>query len=117
MKQDGSILVRCSSVTWSENALTVGMSDIKPDNILVNYGKGLLRFSTVQLGDCGHSCRDTPIESTDSHQRPRNRHTIGAALYRSPEAMLNLPWDTSTDIWSFGVTVSERSQLYFIKYP
>ncbi|KAJ9296019.1 hypothetical protein DTO271G3_5594 [Paecilomyces variotii] len=81
-------------------------TDIKPDNILVNYGKGLLRFSSVQLGDCGHACRDTPIGSTDPYHGPRNRHTIGAALYRSPEAMLNLPWDTSTDIWSFGVTIT-----------
>ncbi len=27
--------------------------DIKPNNILVNYGRDSARFSEVQLGDCG----------------------------------------------------------------
>ncbi len=36
-------------------------------------------------------------------------HIIGAAIFRSPEAMLNLRWKASTDIWSFGATVSDQS--------
>lgn len=36
-------------------------------------------------------------------------HVIGAAIFRSPEAMLNLRWGTPTDIWSFGATVCTQS--------
>lgn len=40
-------------------------------------------------------------------------HVIGAAMFRSPEAMLNLRWRAPTDIWSFGATVSDRSPKSF----
>lgn len=33
-------------------------------------------------------------------------HVIGAAIFRSPEALLGLKWSTPTDIWSFGATAS-----------
>ena len=33
-------------------------------------------------------------------------HIIGAAIFRSPEAMLNLKWGTAKDIWSFSAIVS-----------
>lgn len=74
--------------------------DIKPNNILVNYGRGSARFSEVQLGDCGDTC------TIDPNADPLEGHVIGAAIFRSPEAMLNLRWKTPTDIWSFGATVS-----------
>ncbi|TVY87509.1 Serine/threonine-protein kinase [Lachnellula willkommii] len=77
-------------------------TDIKPDNILANYGKGPLRFADIQLADLGDVCRVDPAEYlkigiAGSH--------IGAAIFRSPEAMLNLRWGPSTDIWSFGATL------------
>ena len=75
--------------------------DVKPDNIFVNYGSNSHRFNEVQLGDCGDAYRVNlnadPFEEG---------HIIGAAIFRSPEAMLNLRWGTPTDIWSFGTTVS-----------
>ncbi len=74
--------------------------DIKPDNILVNYGPDSARFSEVQLGDCGDTCMVDP--NADPLQGP----VIGAAIFRSPEAMLNLRWKAPTDIWSFGATAS-----------
>ncbi len=74
--------------------------DIKPNNILVNYGHNSARFSEVQLGDCGDTCMIDP--NVDLLQG----HVIGAAIFRSPEAMLNLRWKAPTDIWSFGATVS-----------
>jgi serine/threonine protein kinase len=75
--------------------------DVKPDNILVNYGDGPTRFSEVKLGDCGDTYR------VDPNADPKEEgHIIGAAIFRSPEAMLNLKWGTPTDIWSFGATVS-----------
>lgn len=78
-------------------------SDIKPDNVLVNYGSGRCRFREVELGDCGDACFMDP---RDHLKLGENGHLIGAHMFRSPEAMLNLRWGTPTDIWSFGTTVS-----------
>lgn len=39
--------------------LTYGM-DIKPGNILVNYGSESCRFTDVQLADFGETCRIDP---------------------------------------------------------
>ena len=38
-------------------------------------------------------------------------HIIGAAVFRSLEAILNLRWKAPTDIWSFGTTVSGCTSL------
>ena len=78
-----------------------GVVDVKPNNILVNYGRDSARFSEVQLGDCGDACM------IDANADPLEGHVIGAAIFRSPEAMLNLRWRAPTDIWSFGATVSQ----------
>ena len=83
------------SVATGPNSIT----DIKPDNILVNYGSDTARFSEVQLGDCGDACM------VDPNADPLEGHVIGAAIFRSPEAMLNLRWQAPTDTWSFGATV------------
>jgi len=75
--------------------LTSG-SRCKTDNILVNYGEGESRFSGIKLADCGDSTHvDSVVEE----------HVIGATIFRSPEAMLNLIWGPATDIWSLGATV------------
>ena len=74
--------------------------DVKTDNILLNYGRDSARFNEVQLGDCG----DTYIIDPDAD--PLEAPVIGAAIFRSPEAILNLRWRAPTDIWSFGATVS-----------
>lgn len=80
---------------------------MKPDNILINYGKqnSPSRFSEVVLGDYG--------DVFDIEANPRSPeedgHIIGAAIFRSPEAMFNLQWGPPTDIWSFGTTVGSLS--------
>ncbi|KAI4187881.1 MAG: hypothetical protein LQ346_005423, partial [Caloplaca aetnensis] len=71
-------------------------TDVKPDNILVNHGSNGARFSDVKLADCGDSTHVDSVEEL---------HTIGAPIFRSPEAMLDLVWGTPTDIWSFGATL------------
>ncbi|KAK3899873.1 kinase-like domain-containing protein [Staphylotrichum tortipilum] len=73
-------------------------TDIKLDNIFINRGRGAQRLFEVQLGDCG---------GVVSHASPfaRNGHVIGAAFTRSPEATLQLPWTTATDVWSFGTAL------------
>lgn len=76
-------------------------TDIKPNNILANYGDdGGNRFSEVELGDCEDIYRVDP--NADVFEEG---HIIGAAIFRSPEANLQLRWGTPTDIWSFGATL------------
>ncbi|TAQ86787.1 hypothetical protein B7494_g4876 [Chlorociboria aeruginascens] len=82
-------------------------TDVKPDNILVNYAadnNSESRFRDVALGDCGDVYRvDLNADPRDMFKE--DGHIIGAAIFRSPEAMLNLRWGTATDIWSFGTTL------------
>jgi hypothetical protein len=59
--------------------------DVKPDNILVNYGDGLTRFSEVKLSDYSDTYRVNP-----NADLKKERYIIKAAIFRSPEAMLNL---------------------------
>ncbi|TVY42127.1 Casein kinase II subunit alpha, partial [Lachnellula occidentalis] len=77
-------------------------TDIKPDNILANYGQGPLRFADIQVADLGDVTRINPAEYLEIGKSGSH---IGAAIFRSPEAMLNLRWGPSTDIWSFGATL------------
>ncbi|KAE8362531.1 kinase-like domain-containing protein [Aspergillus caelatus] len=70
-------------------------TDIKLDNILVNYGQGDVRFTGVQLADCGNT---VPEDSAYA----KGGGLIGAPIWRSPEAQLRIGWGTQTDIWSFG---------------
>lgn len=83
-------------------ANTNGTLDVKPDNILVNYGSGRSRFTEVELSDYGDSCL---VDPADHLKLGESGHIIGAHMFRSPEVMLNLKWGTPTDIWSFGTTV------------
>ena len=74
--------------------------DVKPNNILVNYGgNDDNRFTAVQLAD---------LESTVPEDSPYalDGDPIGTPMFRSPEAHIEMRWGTATDIWSFGATVS-----------
>jgi serine/threonine protein kinase len=68
--------------------------------VLVNYGKDESnRFADVQLCDFESTVKDDckyALEGTP----------IGTAIFRSPEAQLEMRWGTSTDIWSFGATAN-----------
>ncbi|TVY36486.1 Casein kinase II subunit alpha [Lachnellula subtilissima] len=77
-------------------------TDIKPDNILVNYGTGSSRFADVQLADLGDVTR---IDPKDYLRVGMDGPHMGAPIFRSPEAMMQLRWGQSTDIWSFGTTL------------
>ncbi|KAE9378289.1 alpha/beta-hydrolase [Stipitochalara longipes BDJ] len=77
-------------------------TDIKPDNILVNCGTGSSRFANVQLADFGDV---TQIDPKDYLKVGMDGPHMGAAIFRSPEAMIQLRWGQSTDIWSFGTTL------------
>ncbi|KAL4984446.1 kinase-like domain-containing protein [Aspergillus falconensis] len=70
-------------------------TDIKPSNVLVNYGQRNSRFTDVQLADFGSTVH------VDSVHAQRG-DPIGTPIFRSPEAHLQMRWGTETDIWSFG---------------
>ncbi|KAH7559875.1 hypothetical protein BM1_03509 [Bipolaris maydis] len=78
-------------------------TDVNLDNILVNYGVGTNRFSEVKPSDCGDAYHVDP--NADSLEIG---HVIGAAIFRSPKANLQLWWGTATDIWSFSATDHEE---------
>ncbi|PYH87919.1 kinase-like protein, partial [Aspergillus ellipticus CBS 707.79] len=85
-------------------------TDINPANILVNYKRNHhllenpnpkrlrdpMRCTDVRL--CGFGAAVHKKFSADALLNPQ----IGSPIYRSPEALLRLKWDTATDIWSFG---------------
>src|ERR1700722_390812 len=80
--------------------LLITPSDVKLDNVLVNYGQDGVRFTDVQLSDYGSAYHV-------DHKYAKGAALIGAPIWRSPEVMLQLPsgWNTATDIWSFGLCV------------
>jgi casein kinase II subunit alpha len=57
--------------------------------MLVNHGSDGSRFSEVRLADYGDG---THVDSVTEE------HLIGATIFRSPEAILNLIWGPATDI-------------------
>jgi serine/threonine protein kinase len=79
-------------------------TDIKPDNILVNYGQGDVRFTDIQVADCGSTVSSDSAYAKDGD-------LIGAPIWRSPEAQLRIGWGTPTDIWSFGTLVCSFQSL------
>jgi serine/threonine protein kinase len=79
-------------------------------NILVNFSKNdpTNRFSDVKLADFG----ETSHVESDFAKKAR---PISASIWRSPEAQMriNSGWNTATDIWSFGLCVSNLCPSVF----
>jgi serine/threonine protein kinase len=73
-------------------------SDVKPQNVFVDLQEGDMRFSDVQLGDLG-GCYPADSKWATSGTM------VGAPVWTSPEVLMELPWNTATDIWSFGAMV------------
>ncbi|KZT57553.1 kinase-like protein [Calocera cornea HHB12733] len=68
-------------------------ADIKPDNILVNESKTVLKV--CDLGSAS--------DISDNEITPY----LVSRFYRAPEIILGLPYDTAIDIWSIGCTLYE----------
>ncbi|RXW19894.1 hypothetical protein EST38_g5960 [Candolleomyces aberdarensis] len=68
-------------------------ADIKPDNILVNEQKTLLK-----LCDLG--------SASDASENEVTPYLV-SRFYRAPEIILGVPYDPSLDIWSIGCTLYE----------
>jgi len=70
-------------------------TDVKLDNVFVNLSEGDNRFSEVQLGDLG-GC-------SSIHSKWATSGTfVGTPMWTSPEVIMEMPWNTASDIWSFG---------------
>ncbi|KAJ4482327.1 kinase-like domain-containing protein [Lentinula aciculospora] len=68
-------------------------ADIKPDNILVNEQKSLLK-----LCDLG--------SASDASENEITPYLV-SRFYRAPEIIMGAPYDPSIDIWSIGCTLYE----------
>ncbi|KWU41393.1 kinase-like protein, partial [Rhodotorula sp. JG-1b] len=68
-------------------------ADLKPDNILVNESKSVLKVS-----DLGSASDVTENEITPY---------LVSRFYRAPEIILGLPYDCSLDVWSIACTLYE----------
>ncbi|KAJ3553134.1 hypothetical protein NM688_g3777 [Phlebia brevispora] len=68
-------------------------ADIKPDNILVNEAKNLLK-----LCDLG--------SASDASENEITPYLV-SRFYRAPEIILGVPYDPALDIWSIGCTLYE----------
>ncbi|KAF9559509.1 kinase-like protein [Agrocybe pediades] len=68
-------------------------ADIKPDNILVNEQK-----TVIKLCDLG--------SASDASENDITPYLV-SRFYRAPEIILGVPYDPSLDIWSIGCTLYE----------
>jgi serine/threonine-protein kinase PRP4 len=73
--------------------LNVMHADIKPDNILVNEQKSLLK-----LCDLG--------SASDASENEITPYLV-SRFYRAPEIIMGAPYDPAIDIWSIGCTLYE----------
>jgi serine/threonine protein kinase len=88
----------CKSLTSLQSVVN-SRKDVKPGNVLVNLREGGIRFSDVQLGDLGSCChKDSKWATTGAF--------CGTPVYASPEQIMEMPWNTASDVWSFGAVVS-----------
>jgi casein kinase II subunit alpha len=104
-----------------------GSTDVKPDNVLLNFHKDGTGVAEAKLADCGKLAvlipwgqqmvtnaidisGDAWDVSYDTNPKGKG-HIIGATIFRSPEAILSHRWSTPTDIWSFGATVSSLTPI------
>lgn len=84
-------ILHATSYQISTLQLTHILTDIKPDNILVNYDTGSSRFLDVKLADFGDVTQIDPKNYLKVGMDGPHR---GAAIFRSPEAMMQLRWDS-----------------------
>lgn len=68
-------------------------ADLKPDNILVNENRSMLKV--CDLGSAS--------DATDNEITPY----LVSRFYRAPEIILGMPYDFAIDVWSVGCTLYE----------
>jgi serine/threonine protein kinase len=89
-----------SKRTPDVDASLIWIEDVKLDNVFANIQEDADdRFSEVQLGDLG-GCYPADSKWATSGTM------VGTPMWTSPEMLMETPWNTASDIWSFGAMVS-----------
>ncbi|KAJ5132749.1 hypothetical protein N7448_006907 [Penicillium atrosanguineum] len=68
-------------------------ADLKPDNLLVNENRNLLKVCDLGSASSASDNEITPY--------------LVSRFYRAPEVMLGIPFDYAIDVWSIGCTLFE----------
>lgn len=71
------------------------MTNVKLDNILINYDESKNCFRDIKLTNCGNNTHvDFIVE----------KHMIEVIIFRSSETMFNFIWNLLTNIWFLKIT-------------
>ena len=73
--------------------------DLKCDNLLIN-DRGV-----VKVADLG--CTKLVPKITEGHEIVRGTRAVGTALFQAPEIICGLHYDSSVDVYSYGITLWE----------
>ena len=73
--------------------------DLKCDNLLIN-DRGV-----VKVADLG--CTKLVPKITEGHEIVRGTKAVGTALFRAPEIICGRDYDSSVDVYSYGITLWE----------
>jgi serine/threonine protein kinase len=89
-------LVHTSMSLLQPLGLVNGAEDIKLDNVFVDVQESDDdRFTNIELGDLG-GCVSVDSEWATSGTQ------VGTPMWSAPELLMEIPWNTAADIWSFG---------------
>ncbi|CAG8124519.1 unnamed protein product [Penicillium salamii] len=75
-------------------------ADLKPDNMLVNEQRGLLKICDLGSAFPAHDVPTAPY--------------LASRFYRAPEIMLGIPYDFAVDVWAIGCTLYELYAGHFL---
>ena len=96
----GAPAVQTSQLLLIRSALT----DVKPDNILVNWSRDENDAKTI--GDV--ALGDFDIAFNSDHGQPRETpYAVGNAMWRSPEGQTGKGVTKASDVFSFGLVVNQ----------
>ncbi|SBT78480.1 protein serine/threonine kinase-1, putative [Plasmodium ovale] len=96
--------------------LSLTHTDLKPENILLDDPYFEKTLATVRRGTDGkrvqiYRTKSTGIKLIDfgcaTFKSDYHGSIINTRQYRAPEVILNLGWDVTSDMWSFGCVLAE----------
>ena len=90
------------------HSIGVVHNDLKPENLLLDNKNGvdLAERPRIKITDFGLSCVLSNQENSKNSTKCENYH-VQTRYYRSPEVMLGIPYDQSSDMWQLGVIAAE----------
>jgi serine/threonine protein kinase len=133
MHQAGVVHTGKSSIADVSDTLTYPNPDLSPNNILVGTDENALRKveqaelaqpsprkilpdRTIHLSYAMPTTYDPPVITDFGAARlgtPGQRYTgdVMPGVFRAPEVIAGMEWDSQIDIWSIGVMVRSRSPI------